>query len=119
MRLTEEQNKILRYIRQYPDWLNSAVTMSTVRAITYDTDKVQTSPEDMMMNIALQIEDYEERIEKVDRCLAHVYVTDTMIVKARKRYCYGIRNAMSNYDYYSHRRLLADCLIEVFGNEKR
>lgn len=119
MRLTQEQADILKYIRNYPSWIDTIETMSTVKAVQYDTDKVQTSPEDMMLSIAIQIEDYEERIEKVDRCLAHVYVTDTMIVKARKRYCYGIRNAMSNYDYYSRRRLLADCLIEVFGNEKR
>lgn len=119
MRLTDEQNKILRYIRQYPDWLNSAVTMSTVRAITYDTDKVQTSPEDMMMNIALQIEDYEERIEKVERCLAHVYQTDGMISKARRAFCYGIPKAMTKYEYYSRRRLLADCLLEVFKHEER
>ncbi len=118
MRLTEEQTKILQYIRQYPDWLNSAVTMSTVRAIQYDGDKVQTSPEDMMLNIALQIEDYEERIQKVERCLATVYQTDTMISRARKRYCYGIRSALSNYDYYSRRRLMADCLLEVFKDEK-
>ena len=119
MRLTDEQNKILRYIRQYPDWLNSAVTMSTVRAITYDTDKVQTSPEDMMMNIALQIEDYEERIGKVERCLSYVYQTDVMIQKARRAFCYGIPKAMTKYEYYSRRRMFADCLLEVFGNEKR
>ena len=119
MRLTEEQIKILRYIRQYPDWLNSAVTMSTVRAIQYDGDKVQTSPEDMMLNIALQIEDYEERIEKVERCLAHIFQTDTMINKARKAFCYGIPNAMNKYDYYSRRRMFADSLLEVFKDEKR
>ena len=119
MKLTSEQSRILKYIRHYPEWIDTIETMTTVRGIQYDSDKIQTTPEDMMLALALQIEDYEERIRKVERCLAHVYVTDTMIVKARKRYCYGIRNAMSNYDYYSRRRLLADCLIEVFGNEKR
>lgn len=119
MRLSDEQTRILRYIRHYPDWLNSAVTMSTVRAIQYDTDKVQTSPEDAMLSIALQIEDYEERIAKVDRCLAHVYQTDGMIIKARKAFCYGIKKALSNYEYYSRRRMLADCLLEVFKDEKR
>ena len=118
MRLTEEQNKILRYIRQYPDWLNSIVTMSTVRAITYDTDRVQTSPEDMMINNAILIEDYEERIAKVERCLSHVYQTDEMVKKARRAFCYGIPKAMTKYEYYSRRRLFADCLMEVFGNEK-
>lgn len=119
MRLTEEQIKILRYIRQYPEWVSDIETISTARAISYDRDKVQTSPEDMMLNIALQIEDYEERINKVERCLATVYQTDTMISRARKRYCYGIRSALSNYDYYSRRRLMADCLLEVFKDEKR
>ena len=117
MRLSESERKILRYIRQYPDWLNKAVTMSTVRAIQYDSDKVQTSPEDVMLNIAMQIEDYEERIQKVERCLAHVFETDTMISKARKAYCYG-QKAMSKHEYYSRRRLFADCLLEVF-DEKR
>lgn len=116
--LTEEQNRILRYIRQYPDWLNSAVTMSTVRAIQYNTDKVQTSPEDAMYNIAVQIEDYEERINKVERCLATVYRTDTMINKARKAFCYGQKNVLTFYEYYSRRRMFANCLLEVF-NEKR
>lgn len=117
MRLTREQADILKYIRNYPAWIDTIETMSTVKAIQYDADKVQTSPEDAMLNIALQIEDYEERIQKVERCLAYVYETDELISRARKAYCYGNFRAISKYEYYSRRRLFAICLLEVFGNE--
>lgn len=119
MKLTHEQDRILKYIRHYPEWVDTIETMSTARAIAYDSDKVQTSPQDMMIQMAIQIEDYEERIRKVERCLAHVYQTDGMISKARRAFCYGIPKAMTKYEYYSRRRLLADCLLEVFKHEER
>lgn len=117
MKLTQEQAEILNYIRNYPSWIDTIETMSTVKAIQYDADKVQTSPEDTMLNIALQIEDYEERIRKVERCLAYVYETDELISRARKAFCYGVLRAMTKYEYYSRRRLLAMCLLEVFGDD--
>lgn len=117
MRLTQEQADILKYIRNYPSWIDTIETMSTVKAVQYDTDKVQTSPEDAMLNIALQIEDYEERIQKVERCLAYVFETDELIIRARKAFCYGISRALTKYEYYSRRRLFAMCLLEVFEDE--
>lgn len=117
MKLTHEQNRILKYIRHYPEWIDTIETMSTVRGIQYDSDKIQTTPEDMMMAIALQIEDYEERIRKVERCLAYVYETDEAIIRARKAFCYGILKAMTKHEYYSRRRLFAICLLEVFKDE--
>ena len=117
MKLTHEQDRILKYIRHYPEWVDTIETMSTARAIAYDSDKVQTSPQDLMIQMAIQIEDYEERIRKVERCLAYVFETDQAIIRARKAYCYGILKDMTKYEYYSHRRLLAVCLLEVFKDE--
>lgn len=117
MKLTSEQSRILKYIRHYPEWIDTIETMSTVRGIQYDSDKIQTTPEDMMLALALQIEDYEERIRKVERCLAYVFETDEAIIRARKAYCYGILKDMTKYEYYSRRRLFAICLLEVFKDE--
>ncbi len=119
MGLTEAQERILKYIRHYPEWVDSIETMSTVRAIQYDGDKVQTSPEDTMLAMALQIEDYEERIQKVEKCLKAVFETDDYIIRARKAFCYGIKRKLTKYEYYSRRRLFAEKLMEAFGSEKR
>lgn len=117
MKLSEQERKMIRYIRRYPDWVNSINTITTVRGISYDGDKVQTSPQDEMLEMAIKIEAYQERIEAVELALQRVYPKDTMRNKARRAYCYGVR-CMTNYEYYSTRKALARELINVFGWDK-
>lgn len=121
MKLSEKEKHILEYIRRYPEWVSIVTTLCDMRsAITYDADKVQTSPNgDTVIDLVVQIEAAQERIDKVERCLTYVFKTDDYISRARKAFCYGIKRELTRYEYYSRRRMFAVCLLEVFGNEKR
>ena len=117
-RLTDAESKIIRYIRHYPEWVSTIETMTTARAITYDSDKVQTSPQDVMLQMTIRIEEYQERIDKVDRVLEEIYVTDSVINEMRGWFCYQKGRTMKDKQFYALRKAFAGRLVEVFG-EKR
>ena len=113
MKLTHDERKMLSYVRRYPEWVDAINTMSTVHAIAYDGDKVQTSPQDMMLDIAIKIEDYQERINKVEYALRAAYVTDEMVNKMRLVWCYGKRD-LNRYEIYRGHKLFARILVDKF-----
>ena len=64
----EDYNTALHYAKRYPVWkeeLNTAP--DTSRAIRYDTDKVQTSPEDVLAETAAAVLDLDREIEQLRR----------------------------------------------------
>lgn len=120
MRLTYEEKRILHYIRHYPEWVSYVNTLSDARqAIQYDSDKIQSSgDQDTTFILAMRIEDYQERIDKVERCLWHVCRTETRTSQMRGSLCYGSkRPRMSKNAYYVMRKMIADALLEVFKEE--
>lgn len=116
MNLTPEERYILQYIRHYPDWVASIENISTVRAISYDSDKVQTSPDDTMLDLTIRIEEYQERIDKVERCLASAFGTDARIKQMRLAFCYGKRPRMRAKTYCAMRKIFAEKLTYVFAD---
>lgn len=117
MYLTGEEQKMLHYIRHYPEWVSDIETISTARAISYDGDRVQTSPDDVMLNIAIRIEEDQEKIDKVERCLSRIYVTDTLINQMRGVFCYGQRPRIKRQTFYRMRRAFASELVREFKPE--
>jgi len=120
MKLTDREQGLIRYIRQYPEWVSTVECLCDMRsAITYDADKVQTSPNgDTVIELVVQIEAAQERIDKVERCLANVYRTDERINDMRNVFCYGGKSKMRRREFYTLRKLFAGELVEVFS-EKR
>lgn len=114
MELTKDQREILRYIRHYPEWVSDIETISTARAISYDGDRVQTSPDDVMLNIAIRIEEDQEKIDRVERCLLRVYITDTLINQMRGVFCYGQKPRGKRQTFYRMRRVFASELVKEF-----
>lgn len=114
MNLTPLERKTLNYIRAYPDWVAQIENISTVRAIAYDSDKVQTSPDDTMLELAIRIEDFQERIEKVEQCLLEVFGTDERIKQMRAAFCYGKRPKMRIKTFCAMRKAFAVRLVEIF-----
>lgn len=114
MELTKDQIEILRYIRHYPEWVSDIETISTARAISYDGDRVQTSPDDVMLNIAIRIEEDQEKIDRVERCLLRVYATDTLINQMRGVFCYGQKPRGKRQTFYRMRRVFASELVKEF-----
>lgn len=116
MRLTDKEIKVLRYIRHYPEWVSIVETLCDMRsAIVYDGDKVQTSPDgDVVIDLVVQIEGAQERIDKVERTLTKVYQTDERIRDARMVFCYGGRSMMKKREFYAMRKVFAQELVEVF-----
>lgn len=114
MKLSEEEHRVLHYIRDYPSWINEVETLSDARtAIRYDKDRVQTSMyPDGVLDLALKIEEYQERINEVDTALKRAFTTDGRIYLARRVFCYNERNKMSRGKYYAWRRILARELIK-------
>lgn len=115
MGLTQEEYRVLHYIRDYPEWINEIETLADSRtAIRYDTDRVQTSLyPDSIMELALKIEDYQERVNEVDRALYNAFKTDGKIQTARRVFCYNERTRIGRGQYYSWRRILAKELLEI------
>lgn len=114
MELTKDQREILRYIRHYPEWVSDIETISTARAISYDGDRVQTSPDDVMLNIAIRIEEDQDKIDRVERCLLRVYATDTLINQMRGVFCYGQKPRGKRQTFYRMRRVFASELVKEF-----
>ena len=118
MTRTYLDRKYLHYIRHYPEWVDKINTMTTVRAITYDSDKVQTSPGDEMLEIAIQIEAYPDKINKVDKCIEAVYGRDEVAHAMRNWYCYGIWDNfrhLKRWKFYQMERLLISELMWTFS----
>lgn len=116
MKLTEMEKRLIRYIRQYPEWVSTVDTLCDMRsAIVYDADKVQTSPNgDTLVDLVMQIEDAQEKIDKVNRALATVYHTDERIRHMRNVFCYGEKPHMRKREFYTLRKIFAGKLVEVF-----
>lgn len=117
MELTRDEREMLRYIRHYPEWVADIETISTARAISYDGDRVQTSPDDVMLNIAIRIEEDQEKIDKVERCLMRVYVKDNLINQMRGVFCYGQKIRMRKQTFCRMRRVFASELVKEFKPE--
>lgn len=59
---------VVHYVKQYPMWVEQLSTMDGSKAITYDQDRVQTSPNpDTVANIAIKRAAISEKKDKVDR----------------------------------------------------
>lgn len=120
MKLTVSEQGILKYIRHYPEWVSEVNTLADMRnAITYDSDKVQTSPNgDIVMDIALRIEAAQEKIDKVDSALVAVYITDARVESMKRVFCYQGKTNMQKREFYSLRKVFARELLEVFNADK-
>ena len=116
-RLNAAQREILHYIRGYPDWITEINTIADTRqAITYDDDKVQTSPEDKMLELALRMDELYDKVSKVEASLMAVY-PDEIRTDARMCFCYGMRSELPKYKFYKLRRIFANNLLRVFGKD--
>lgn len=116
-RLSAAQREILHYIRGYPDWIAEINTIADTRqAITYDDDKVQTSPEDKMLELALRMDELYDKVSKVEASLMAVY-PDGIRQDARMCFCYGRRSMLPKYKFYKLRRIFANNLLRVFGRD--
>lgn len=120
MKLTEAERGVLKYIKHYPEWVSEVDTLADMRnAITYDSDKVQTSPNgDIVIDIALRIEAAQEKIDKVNAALAIVYLTDERVNSMRRVFCYGDKPNMRKREFYSLRKMFASTLLEVFYEDQ-
>ena len=120
MTLTRDEKAILQYIRHYPEWVNQINTISTVRAIAYDGDKVQTSPEDTMLELAIRIEEYQEKIDAVEYCLNVAFETPTRINRARQIFCFGksIKTVGDWQTFSAQRKHFAKELMEVLDGKR-
>ena len=116
-RLNAAQREMLHYIRGYPDWIAEINTIADTRqAITYDDDKVQTSPEDKMLELALRMDELYDKVSKVEASLTAVY-PDEIRTDARMCFCYGRRSMLPKYKFYKLRRIFANNLLRVFGRD--
>ncbi len=116
MRLTREERKMLQYIRHYPDWVNKVDTLADMRsAITYDADRVQSSPsDDGLLEIAIQIEYAQDRIDWVEKSLRRVYNTDEKVSFMRQVWCYGYRKGIDHNKIYRGHKMFASELLRTY-----
>lgn len=114
--LTLEERKMLQYIRHYPEWISMVNTLADMRnAITYDADKVQSSPsDDGLLDVAIQIEFAQDRIDWVEKALLKVYRTDTKISFMRQVWCYGKREGIDRNKIYQGHKLFASELLRTY-----
>lgn len=111
MRLSDDERKILSYIRQYPSWVNEIVTASDARAIRYDGVKVQSSNDyDSTFELSVRVTELQKKVRWVEECLTRVYVTDERIRRMRGAFCYGV--VKDKHEYYETRRIFADALLD-------
>jgi hypothetical protein len=119
-RLNAAQREMLHYIRGYPDWIAEINTIADTRqAITYDDDKVQTSPEDKMLELALRMDELYDKVSKVEASLTAVY-PDEIRQDARMCFCYGKRSEFREKHkskFYKYRRAFANNLLRVFRRD--
>jgi len=114
--MTSQEKAILQYIRHYPEWVNYIETLADARqAIQYKPDKIQTSlNDDEVFELAIKIDAYQEKIDKVERCLRSACITDKRTSQMRRALCYGEKQKISPNEFYSLRRQIARYLMEVF-----
>lgn len=111
MRLSDDERKILSYIRQYPSWVNEIVTASDARAIRYDGVKVQSSNDyDSTYELSVRVTELQKKVRWVEESLTRVYVTDERIRRMRGAFCYGV--IKDKHEYYETRRIFADALLD-------
>lgn len=111
MRLTDEERKILSYVRHYPSWVNEIVTASDARAIRYDGVKVQSSNDfDSTFELSVRVTELQKKVRWVEECLVRIYVTDDRVRRMRSAFCYGV--VKDKHEYYETRRMFADALLE-------
>lgn len=116
MKLTHEERKILLFIRHYPEWVAEVETLADMRsAITYDADRVQTSPSaDGVLDIAMKIDNAQKKIDWVDSALEKVYVTDVMTKKMRQVWCYKRYDMVKKCEMYKNHKLFAQTLLSTY-----
>lgn len=114
--LSIEEKKILKYIRHYPEWVSMVETLADMRsAITYDADRVQTSPSsDGVLDVALQIEFAQDRIDWVEKSLRRVYVTDERVQFMRQIWCYNRRKGIDKNVIYRNHKAFASDLLKTY-----
>ena len=111
MRLTDEERKILSYVRHYPSWVNEIVSASAARAICYDGVKVQSSNDyDSTFELSVRVTELQKKVRWVEDCLVRVYVTGERVNRMRGAFCYGV--VKDKHEYYETRRMFADALLE-------
>lgn len=117
-KLTQAQREILKYIRGYPDWEAEINMVADMRqAITYDKDPVQTSPEgDKLIEMIIRMDELYDRVSKVEASLHAVFLQDERIWDARSHFCYGKPTLMTDYELRKYRKMLANNLLRMFGD---
>ena len=116
-KLNHAQREILRYIRHYPDWVAEINTIADTRqAITYDDDKVQTSPQDRMLELAIRIDKLYDKVAKVEDSLMAVY-PEEIRQDARMCFCWGWHSKLPKYKFYKYRRAFANNLLHEFRKD--
>lgn len=116
MKLTHEERKILLFIRNYPEWVAEVETLVDMRsAITYDADRVMTSPSaDAVVDIAIRIDNAQKKIDWVDSALEKVYVTDVMTKKMRQVWCYKRYDVVKKCQMYKDHKRFAQTLLSTY-----
>ena len=117
MRITFAEHEILSYVRRhYPSWVSEIETASDSRAIRYDGVRVQTSNQgDSTYELALRVSEYQDKVRLVDGCLKRIYVTDERVQRMRRAFCFNDMSQITKNEYYETRQILAEALIEAFG----
>ena len=114
MRLTDEERKILSYVRHYPSWVNEIVSASAARAICYDGVKVQSSNDyDSTFELSVRVTELQKKVRWVEDCLLRVYVTSDRVGRMRSAFCYGV--IKDKHEYYDTRHIFADALLDGVG----
>lgn len=119
--MTPAEQEMLSYIRHYPEWWAIVQSEADSRqAIRYDLDKIQCSPNgDGVFNLAMQINDCETRILKVEHCLWDVGRVNTRVDLLRDVFCYGELGLMKAAMYYKWRkRLVKRLMMEEWDEEE-
>ena len=88
-KLTPQQRKARRYAQNYPYYEAKVDALSDMRqAIRYDVDKVQTSPEDKMLERAIEMDVCTSAMIRIDNALVRTFHQDYEPV--RQILCYQI-----------------------------
>ena len=82
-------DNVVTFCRCYPLWVKELQTLpDSSRAITYDKDKVQTSPMDQMLEALSEIDHYERERLKVVKTLIDIrsIIARKLIILPQKEY---------------------------------
>jgi len=116
-KLTKEQRTAFNYALTYPENETRINALrDNRRAIRYDTDKVQTSPDDPMFSLMVQLTRLTTRNANIDDALLEVFgkYGNTALQMAKEMLCYGRKMAeveakhgrlpIGHNEYYRKRR---------------